>query len=173
MDTCEIYPVGAVLAYVGIGSNLGNPLVQVSEALAALAILPQTRCVIQSPWYRSEPLGPPGQPYYINAVAGLETSLAPLVLLSALQAIENTHGRQRTLRWGARTLDLDMLLYGDLVQDDPHLTIPHPRLHERAFVLYPLLDIAPDLRIPGLGDLETLVRLCPPLGLERLEEASC
>jgi 2-amino-4-hydroxy-6-hydroxymethyldihydropteridine diphosphokinase len=162
-----MYPV---VAYIGIGSNLENPLNQIRQALQELESVPKTHCVAHSRYYRSEPLGPAGQPDYLNAVAALETSLSPENLLMKLQAIEEAHGRKRMLRWGARTLDLDILLYGDLIQRDPHLTIPHPRLRERAFVLYPLLDIAPDLLLPGLGDLKTLVRLCSPLKLERLEE---
>jgi len=166
----------SVHAYIGIGSNLECPIVQVGKALSALSAIPRTRCIACSPWYRSEPVGPPGQPDYLNAVAHLLTRLDPPSLLDALQAIEDAHGRVRSRRWGPRTLDLDMLLYGDRVQDDPHLVLPHPRMHERAFVLYPLHAIAPDVIIPGRGDVKTLMRLCPPLRLERLEgydEISC
>jgi 2-amino-4-hydroxy-6-hydroxymethyldihydropteridine diphosphokinase len=158
----------SVQAYIGIGSNLANPIAQVRQAFQALVCVPRTRCVARSPLYRSAPLGPQGQPDYINAVAALTTRLAPETLLRALQDIEQAHGRVRTLRWGPRTLDLDILLYGDLVQTLPHLVIPHPRLQERAFVLYPLQDIAPALVIPGLGDIAVLVQRCPPLPLERL-----
>jgi len=164
---CDL--VRSVQAYIGIGSNLDNPIVQVRQAFRALASLPLTRCVACSPLYRSAPLGPAGQPDYTNAVAALATELAPEALWQALQDIEQTHGRVRTVRWGPRTLDLDILLYGDLVQNGPQLVIPHPRLQERAFVLYPLQDIAPALVIPGLGDLATLVQRCPPSQLERLE----
>jgi 2-amino-4-hydroxy-6-hydroxymethyldihydropteridine diphosphokinase len=164
--------VNPARVYVGIGSNLGEPLTRVHQALRDLECIAETRFIGRSRCYRSEPLGPAGQPDYINAVAVLETRLPPDKLLEALQAIEKAHGRTRTMRWGPRTLDLDILLYGDLVSTDSHLIIPHPRLPERAFVLYPLQEIAPGLVIPTLGDLETLLQLCPPLGLERLEEAS-
>jgi 2-amino-4-hydroxy-6-hydroxymethyldihydropteridine diphosphokinase len=164
---CDL--VRSVQAYIGIGSNLDNPIVQVRQAFQALASLPLTRCVACSPLYRSAPLGHAGQPDYTNAVAALATELAPEALWQALQDIEQTHSRVRTVRWGPRTLDLDILLYGDLVQNGPQLVIPHPRLQERAFVLYPLQDIAPALVIPGLGDLATLVQRCPPSQLERLE----
>jgi 2-amino-4-hydroxy-6-hydroxymethyldihydropteridine diphosphokinase len=155
-------------AYIGIGSNLDQPIDQVSRAFRALEAIPQTHCVARSPLYRSEPLGPPDQPEYINAVACLETELKPETLLVTLQVIENAQGRVRTLHWGPRTLDLDILLYGNLIRTEPALILPHPRMHERAFVLYPLHDVAPDLTIPGLGSVKTLIKLCPPLGLARL-----
>jgi 2-amino-4-hydroxy-6-hydroxymethyldihydropteridine diphosphokinase len=159
-----------VQAYIGIGSNLDDPVSQVRQAIPALNAIPRSRCVVCSPLYRSQPLGPPGQPDYINAVAELVTALTALELLAVLQAIENKHGRVRTIRWGPRTLDLDMLLYGDLILADPRLTVPHPRLHERAFVLYPLYAIAPDLKLPDGRALEMLLRCCPPGDIERLEE---
>jgi 2-amino-4-hydroxy-6-hydroxymethyldihydropteridine diphosphokinase len=159
-----------VQVYISIGSNLDDPPAQVARALAALAALPDSSGLIRSPIYRSAPLGPPSQPHYLNAVVRLDTSLPPLDLLRALQRIETAQGRVRTERWGARTLDLDLLLYGDLIRRDPVLTIPHPRLPERAFVLYPLHDLAPDLELPGLGDLVTLIRRCPSWPLERLPE---
>ncbi len=160
--------MSSVTVFVGIGSNLEQPQEQVRRAVRALAELPQSVQLSCSPWYRSEPLGPPGQPDYINGVVGLETTLGPNVLLQTLQAIEQAQGRVRELRWGPRTLDLDLLLYGDLIQEDSWLTLPHPRMHERAFVLYPLYDIAPDLKIPGFGRLERLIKTCPALGLRRL-----
>jgi len=161
-----------VRAYIGLGSNLQNPLQQLCWALQALAALPGSSDLVRSPLYRSEPLGPPGQPPYINAVAGVMTKLPAVELLRALQAIETAQGRVRNERWGPRTLDLDILLYGDSVQTDPQLSIPHPRLAERAFVLYPLADIAPDLVIPGLGKLAERLHACPYLGLERLPETA-
>ncbi|QKT04942.1 2-amino-4-hydroxy-6-hydroxymethyldihydropteridine diphosphokinase [Ectothiorhodospiraceae bacterium 2226] len=158
-----------VRAYVGIGSNLGDPLAQVSRALTRLAQLPGVDAVIASPLYRSAPLGPQDQPDYVNAVAALDTELAPHALLDALQALEQEQGRVRgAQRWGPRTLDLDLLLYGDLQLVDARLTLPHPGLHERAFVLYPLRDIAPDLDIPGHGPLGPLVARCSDAGLVRL-----
>ncbi len=157
-------------AYVGIGGNLDDPVCQVRRAFQALAALPASRCVARSPLYRTTPVGgPPGQPHYVNAVAALDTALDPDELLTALQEIENAQGRIRNVRWGPRTLDLDLLLYGALIRDDPRLTLPHPRLHERAFVLYPLYDIAPTLRLPGRGRLREWLARCPPLDMTRLD----
>jgi 2-amino-4-hydroxy-6-hydroxymethyldihydropteridine diphosphokinase len=160
-----------VQAYIGIGSNLADPGSQVRRALQALDTLPHSRCTARSPLYRSKPLGPPEQPDYLNAVAELVTELPALALLAALQTIENNHGRVRSQHWGPRTLDLDILLYGDLIVHEPCLTIPHPRLPERAFVLYPLRDIAPALKLPDGRELQTLLQCCPPWELERLEES--
>ena len=141
-----------IRAYIGLGSNLHDPAAQVQQAFQALAELPDSQLVDRSPLYRTAPVGgPAGQPDYINAVAALDTALNPDVLLTALQAIEHRQGRVRTVHWGPRTLDLDMLLYGGMIRNDSRLTLPHPRLHERAFVLYPRYDIAPDLALPGRG----------------------
>lgn len=160
----------SVRAYIGIGSNLNNPVAQVQQVCQALAELPASQLIARSPLYRSAPVGgPPDQPDYCNAVAALDTALNPEELLTALQALEIQQGRVRTVRWGPRTLDLDVLLYGSLQRDDPWLTLPHPRLRERAFVLYPLYDIAPDLTIPGQGSLSELLGNCPPLPLIRLD----
>ena len=155
-------------AFIGIGSNLEYPYRQVQQTVKALQTLPEITRLDCSPWYRSDPLGPPGQPDYINGVVRLETTLQPQALLAALQAIEHAQGRVRAQRWGPRTLDLDILLYDDLISDDPQLTLPHPGMRQRAFVLYPLYDIAPDLEVPGLGKLERLLEHCPYIGLERL-----
>ena len=160
-----------VSAYIGIGSNLENPAAQVRQAFRELKDITHTHCTARSSLYRSDPIGPPGQPDYINAVACLETELDPDALLAELRAIENAHGRVRRIHWGPRTLDLDILLYGDRVQNSPHLTLPHPRMHERAFVLYPLHDIAPDLHIPDKGALVDLRAACPSEGIERLDDA--
>ena len=157
-------------AWIGLGSNLEAPRRQVERAFDELARLPRTHLAGRSRLYRSDPVGPAGQPDYVNAVAALDTALEPLALLDALQAIERTHGRVRTLRWGPRTLDLDLLLYGERVQACERLTLPHPRLHERAFVLYPLADLAPGLVLPELGALSELLRQCPYTGLEVLPE---
>lgn len=157
-------------AYIGIGSNLGEPLKQVGDAFRALEHLSASPCIAHSPLYRSAPMGgPPDQPNYVNAVAALDTHLTPMQLLAALQSIELAQGRVRTVRWGPRTLDLDLLLYDQHVSNDPQLILPHPRLQERAFVLYPLYDIAPDLVIPGQGSLRTLLANCPRNGLIRLD----
>ena len=159
-----------VRAYIGLGSNLDDPVFQIRQALEALAALPDCRWVAGSPLYRTAPLGgPPGQPDYINAVAALDTVLTPDTLLAALQDLETAHGRIRAERWGPRTLDLDLLLYGQQVSADPRLTLPHPRLQERAFVLYPLYDIAPDLTLPGGGPLSELLAHGPLLTLTRLD----
>jgi 2-amino-4-hydroxy-6-hydroxymethyldihydropteridine diphosphokinase len=158
-----------VSAYIGLGSNLGEPLQQLQTALDALNQLPDTRVVNCSSFYSSKPMGPADQPDYINAVAELETALAPQELLLALQAIEQTQGRVRTgQRWGARTLDLDLLLYGDEVINTDSLQVPHPGLAERDFVLVPLAEIAPDIVIPGQPALKQLIEHCPDYGLERL-----
>lgn len=136
-------------AYIGLGSNLDDPRRQLGRALEALAALPETRRVSVSSFYRSPPLGPADQPDYLNAVAGLLTRLAPADLLAALQAIETGQGRRRDgPRWGPRTLDLDLLLHGSAQLATPELTLPHPGLRERAFVLVPLAEVAPGLRLP-------------------------
>ena len=138
------------VAYVGIGSNLAEPLQQVQRAVAALEKLPSVDLLAVSPWYGSHPVGGPAdQPDYINGVAHLKTSLQPHALLDALQAIEHQQQRVRRERWGARTLDLDLLLYDNECVHDDRLTLPHPCLHERAFVLVPLADIAPQLTLPN------------------------
>lgn len=163
--------VAAATVFVGLGSNLGDPVRQVRAALEALAALEGTERAGHSHLYRSAPLGPPGQPDYINAVARLRTRLAPEALLDALQTIEARAGRDRSgERWGPRTLDLDILLYGDRRIDGPRLQVPHPGMAARSFVLYPLAELAPDLDIPGLGLLPALLARCPPGGLERLAE---
>jgi len=132
-------------AYVGIGSNLNDPRAQVLQAFTELEGLPHTRVVKKSSLYRSAPIGHAAQPDFINAVAQLETGLPAERLLAELHALEARHGRQRSFANAPRTLDLDVLLYGDAQMSSPSLTIPHPRLHERAFVLKPLLEIAPQL----------------------------
>src|SRR5690606_11523928 len=130
--------------YIGLGSNLAEPRQQLAAALAAIAELPHSRLAATSSFYASEPLGPPDQPRYVNAVAALDTALAPLQLLDALQRIEQEQGRVRKAeRWGPRTLDLDILLFGERLIDEPRLSVPHYHMHARAFVLYPLAEIAP------------------------------
>lgn len=155
--------------FIGLGSNLENPGQQLAEAVRNLRQVPQTRFVRVSSIYQTRPLGPQGQPDYLNAVACLDTELEPDELLDQLQAIEAEQGRQRDgQRWGARTLDLDILLYDDLVMKTNRLTIPHIGVHEREFVLYPLNEIAPDLEIPGHGRVSDLARHCNPNGIRRL-----
>lgn len=158
-------------AFVALGSNLEVPREQVLRALDALAAIPKTRCTGRSSLYRSQPLGPVDQPPFVNAVARLETGLAPRALLDALLAIERAHGRIRDgARWGPRTLDLDLLLYEDLVLAEPGLTLPHPGLTTRAFVLYPLAELAPDLVVPGAGPIHTLIDQVDPDGLSAIED---
>jgi len=142
----------AVRAYVGLGANLGDTAQTLAAAYAALAALPQSVWVARSSLYRSAPVDAAG-PDFLNAVAVLDTRLSAPALLQALQGIEADHGRQRPYRHAPRTLDLDLLLYGDQVLDTPTLTVPHPRLHQRAFVLEPLSELAPGLEIPGRGPL--------------------
>lgn len=160
-------------AYIGLGSNLDQPREQLLAALSSLdALLPRTRLAAVSSLYTSDPLGPADQPRYVNAVAAIDTELAPLSLLDGLQAIERRQGRQRkTERWGPRTLDLDILLIGDLSLDLPRLKVPHYHMHARAFVLYPLAEIAPDLALPDGTPLAQLLARCPFIGLERLSPA--
>lgn len=154
--------------YVGLGSNLASPAEQLCQATAALQALPESQWVGVSALYSSDSLLP-GQPRYTNAVAALDTHLAPLALLDALQAIENAQGRIRAERWGPRTLDLDILLYGDQVIDQPRLRVPHPHLHVRPFVLYPLAELVPEGMVLADGRrLADLLLACPFTGLERL-----
>ncbi|MBS7458711.1 2-amino-4-hydroxy-6-hydroxymethyldihydropteridine diphosphokinase [Coralloluteibacterium stylophorae] len=149
-----------VRAFIGLGGNLGDVAATFEAALARLEARPGCRVALRSRNYRTPPWGEPGQPDFLNAVAALETLLAPAALLDALLEIERAHGRDRSRevpRWGPRTLDLDLLVHGDVVCDTPALTLPHPRLHERAFVLVPLAEIAPDLDVPGYGRVARLL----------------
>ncbi|CAN5445067.1 2-amino-4-hydroxy-6-hydroxymethyldihydropteridinediphosphokinase [soil metagenome] len=137
-------------AYIGIGANLGEPLSTVRAAVQALARLPHTTFLASSRPWTSSSVGAAG-PDYINAAVSIDTRLTPHALLDELLAIEREHGRERSTPNAPRTLDLDLLLYGDLRSTDARLAVPHPRLHERKFVLGPLLDLAPDLQVPGVG----------------------
>jgi 2-amino-4-hydroxy-6-hydroxymethyldihydropteridine diphosphokinase len=155
-------------AYVGLGANLGDPGETLREALAALAALPDSSVQACSSFYRTAPVDATG-PDFLNAVVRLETRLAPQALLAALQRIEQAHGRQRPYRNAPRTLDLDLLLYGDACIATPTLTVPHPRLHERAFVLRPLAEIAPALNVPGHGSVAELLAPLAGQRIDRLE----
>ncbi|MCB1775283.1 MAG: 2-amino-4-hydroxy-6-hydroxymethyldihydropteridine diphosphokinase [Gammaproteobacteria bacterium] len=157
--------------YLGIGSNLQQPVGQVEAAIDALRRLPSSQLLSVSPLYRSAPMGPAAQPDYVNAVAALSTTLVPETLLDALQAIEAAQGRVRGERWGPRTLDLDILLYGDHVIDSPRLRVPHPGIAERAFVLVPLGDIAPALQVPGVGPIARLLNRETRSQVERIAHA--
>ncbi len=159
-------------AFIALGSNLEHPAAQVRAGFAALAALPDTRVTAQSSLYRSAPAGYADQPDFVNAVAALETALAPRALLDALLAIERSHGRVREFPNAPRTLDLDVLLYGDLQLHQHGLTIPHPRMHERAFVLLPLAEIAPRCVIPGLGLVADLLRAVDISDVRQLAEAA-
>ncbi|WP_111641064.1 2-amino-4-hydroxy-6-hydroxymethyldihydropteridine diphosphokinase [Marinimicrobium alkaliphilum] len=158
-----------ITAYIGLGSNLDNPHTQITRAFDALAVLPDSKLVARSPLYRSRAVGPP-QPDYINAVAALHTRLPALALLDALQGIEQAHRRVRKQHWGPRTLDLDLLLYGEHTLDLPRLSVPHPYLSERNFVLYPLADIAPTLVLPDGRSLAALLEHCDRDGLVPVNE---
>ncbi len=155
-------------AYVGLGSNLDEPLQQVSKALRELTNIPDTRLSASSSLYRSDPVGPAGQPDYVNAVAALDTELAPEALLDALQAIEQAHQRVRKIHWGPRTLDLDILLYDNQVIETERLIVPHAWMLERNFVLWPLAEIAPDLLLPDGSALQQYLANCPLGTLEKI-----
>jgi 2-amino-4-hydroxy-6-hydroxymethyldihydropteridine diphosphokinase len=159
-------------AFIALGSNLEDPAAQVKAGFAALAALPATRLTAQSALYRSAPAGYADQPDFINAVAAIETALTPRALLDALLAIEHSHGRVREFLNAPRTLDLDVLLYGDRQWHEHGLTIPHPRMHERAFVLLPLAEIAPRCVIPGRGRVSELLRAIDASGVKQLAEYS-
>ena len=155
-------------AYVGLGSNLDDPLAQIRCALDALARLPVTRRVACSSFYWNPPMGPAGQPDYLNAVAGLLTLLPPAALLAGLQDIEAAQGRERAgPRWGPRTLDLDLLLHGQACSSDESLALPHPGIADRPFVLVPLAEVAPGLRLPDGRRVASLAAACAAAGLLR------
>ena len=156
-----------VTAYIGLGANLDDPAAQVELALDELGRLPESRMIARSSLYASAPVGYAEQPDFINAVAALETRLSPRALLEAMLGIEHHHGRNRTFRNAPRTLDLDLLLYGEAHFHEDNLTLPHPRMHERAFVLLPLLEIAPALSIPGLGRADRMLVLCGDQSVHR------
>ena len=159
--------------YIGLGSNQADPASQLKCALQAMAALPDTRLAGCSRFYSSAPMGPQDQPNYVNAVAALDTDLAPHVLLDALQQIERQQGRERKAeRWGPRTLDLDILLYGNRQIQDERLQVPHYHMHARAFVLYPLAELAADLLLPDGTPLQHCLEKCPKSGLEPLADFS-
>ncbi len=147
-----------IKAYIGLGSNLDDPQAQLEKAIIALETIPSSSVVKASSFYRSKPVGPQDQPDYINAVVELDTELSVLVLLDYLQAIENEQGRERKIKWGARTIDLDILLFGNEIIINNRLQIPHVEMHNRGFVLLPLNEIAPDCVIPGVGAVSSLLQ---------------
>ena len=165
----RMQPPRWVPAYVALGSNLDDPAVQVARAMDALGELPHTRLVLRSSLYRSRPFGPVEQPDFVNAVAGLLTTLEPARVLECLQETETRLGRERpVVRWGPRRIDLDLLAQGGTRIAQPELTLPHPGLAERAFVLVPLGEIAPDLVVPGVGSVRDLLSRVDSSGVERL-----
>jgi 2-amino-4-hydroxy-6-hydroxymethyldihydropteridine diphosphokinase len=158
------------IAYIGLGSNLDDPAQHLRDAVRALTALPKSELQSLSRVYRSAAVGPGNQPDYLNAAARLQTELAPQALLAELQRIEDAQGRVRPERWAARTLDLDLLLYGDLQMDSGTLTLPHPRMGERDFVLVPLRDVCDtNLVLPDGSDLDTLLLQCPDSGMSRTD----
>lgn len=156
------------ISYIGLGSNLTNPMRQVLTALEELSKLPNTHLLHHSSLYQSPPLGPPDQPDYINAVAGLKTALSPLELLDYLQNLEKQHGRVRKQKWQARTLDLDILLYNQQQWKTVRLTLPHPGLYQRHFVLYPLAECAPNLLLPNGQTMSEALHQCASQDLQRI-----
>jgi 2-amino-4-hydroxy-6-hydroxymethyldihydropteridine diphosphokinase len=158
------------LAYIGLGSNLNDPRAQIERALREVDGLPDTRVLRRSRLYRSSPWGRADQPDFVNAAAVVRTRLAPRDLLVALLSVERAAGRERSAqRWGPRVLDLDILAYADRVIGEPGLRVPHPHLHERAFVLLPLAEIAADLEVPGRGRVEALLAEIDVSGCSALE----
>lgn len=153
--------------YIALGANLGNPQQTLRDALHTLAALPQLNHLRASSLYSSSPMGPVEQPDYVNAVACADTELSPIALLDLLQSIELQFGRQRLQHWGPRTLDLDILLYGQQTINEPRLTIPHPGLAERDFVIVPLSEVSPDLQLP---DGRTIAELCDAMAHHDLQK---
>lgn len=157
-----------IRVYIALGSNLAQPIDQINCALEALAHLPRTQLVVCSSFYRSKPLGPQNQPDFLNAVVALDTQLPPEQLLDCTQAIEQNQGRVRKAeRWGPRTLDLDILLYGDRSINTERLTVPHYDMKNREFMLYPLFEIEPELRFPDGEVLYDIIHRIPPNGMTR------
>lgn len=156
------------IAYIGLGSNLDEPIQQLSTALQELNQLANCQLIAQSSLYSSKPVGPQDQPDFVNAVAKLKTNLEPLALLDELQALEQSHRRIRERHWGPRTLDLDLLLYDDDFITHPRLKVPHLHMHERGFVLLPLSEIDPNIELPGKGLVTLILRDIPTDDLQVL-----
>jgi 2-amino-4-hydroxy-6-hydroxymethyldihydropteridine diphosphokinase len=160
---------GRVVAYIGLGANLGEPRQQLTEALTAMSGLPETRLAGHSSFYRTAPVGYENQPEFLNAVAALDTLFALGVLWGGLRDINRPHGRERRFSNAPRTLDLDLLLFGEEQIARPGLTVPHPRMHERAFVLKPLLELAPGANIPGKGPARDYLARCADQFVQRVD----
>lgn len=170
----EVPPAGApAIAAIGLGGNLGDAAATLRDALQAIDRMPATRLLRASPLYRTPAWGRTDQPDFVNAAALVETTLAPRALLDALLDLERRFGRRREagLQWGPRVLDLDLLLYGGRVVDEPGLRVPHPHLHERAFALLPLAQVAPGMDVPGRGPVAALLAAVETQGCERLAGA--
>ncbi|MBT0962629.1 2-amino-4-hydroxy-6-hydroxymethyldihydropteridine diphosphokinase [Denitromonas sp. IR12] len=161
-----------ITAFIGLGANLGDPVSAIAHGCEALGALPETTLVARSGNYRSAPVGVSNQPDYINAVARIETRLSPMALLVALLDIEARHGRTREFAMAPRTLDLDLLLYGDRQIVLPGLQVPHPRMHQRAFVLAPLAELDPAREIPGIGRVDSLLPAVADQAIAPLEQAT-
>jgi 2-amino-4-hydroxy-6-hydroxymethyldihydropteridine diphosphokinase len=159
----------AAVAFVALGANLGDPAAQVERAIAELDALPESRVTRRSRLYGSRPVGYADQPDFVNAVVCLDTRLSARALLDQLLAVEKRHGRVRSFRNSPRTLDLDILLYGRLTLNEPGLHLPHPRMHERPFVLLPLAEIAPDIELPGHGPVAALIARLPSADARALD----
>ena len=157
-----------ILAYIAVGSNLANPLNQVTTAFNEIGNMPKSKLIKKSSCYSSSPLGYKDQPDFVNAVVSIETELSPHELLLELQMIESSHKRERSFPNAPRPLDLDILLYGDLRIDEPKLTIPHPRMHERAFVIFPLQEINENISVPPFGDIAKIARGLDPENTKRI-----
>ena len=156
-------------AYVALGSNLDDPPLQVARAFTALAGLRGSRMVARSSLYRSRPFGPVAQPDFVNAVAGMLTTLDAATMLAELKALEERLGRDRpVVRWGPRLIDLDLLVHGTTRIDEPQIQVPHPGIADRAFVLTPLAEVAPDLDVPGVGRVRTLAARVDEAGMSRM-----
>ncbi|HEY9119367.1 MAG TPA: 2-amino-4-hydroxy-6-hydroxymethyldihydropteridine diphosphokinase [Marinobacter sp.] len=164
--------MAAADAFVGLGSNMADPAIQLAGAVARLATLPNTELLAQSAFYSSKPVGPQNQPDFVNGAVWLRTELTPLELLDQLQAIEQAHGRERVQHWGPRTLDLDLLLYGNEAIASERLTVPHAELANRDFVLQPLLDLDPERVLPDGRSLAHLRQQCPDNNLQKLKPVS-
>lgn len=169
----EVVPLimNEITVYIGLGSNLQNPIGQIKQAILALSKLPQTTLVKTSSLYTSDSLLA-GQPRYTNAIVSISSQLIAETLLDLLQQIEHNQGRQRTQHWGARTLDLDIILYGNQQINTPRLTVPHSQMEQRSFVLIPLAEIAPDLILPNGRTITSLLAHCPSLNLQKLTESA-
>lgn len=171
LGSAAITEIKPVVAYIGLGANEGDPRRQVEEAIARLAAADEIELVKSSSFYRNPPLGPPDQPWYVNAVIQVRTRLAPEELLRLLQRVEDDMGRVRRERWGPRIIDLDLLLYDGVILSGPDLCLPHPEMHRRSFVLVPLAEIAPQAWHPALEQTASeLLEQLPPEDRNSLEK---